>query len=303
MRRYRPAYGVALAVHAALLLWIAPADLKGRTAVAGESIVVRAVGARAIQPGELVVLTLTTPDGVEDVRLRAFTRDVRAFREAPRTWRALVGIDLDVAPGVHAVLIEGRSANGTIRATHDLRVRPHAFATRTLKVDEAFVNPPAETQARIHRESAELQRIWQASAPDRLWSEPFVRPVPGEAVSRFGTRSIFNGQPRSPHSGADFMSPTGTPIHAPNGGRVVLARDLYFSGNTVVIDHGLGLFSLLAHLSTIAVRDGDRVSANEIVGRVGATGRVTGPHLHWAVRASDARVDPMSVLALLGSAR
>ena len=102
------------------------------------------------------------------------------------------------------------------------------------------------------------------------------------------------------HAAPDFLSPSGTPIHAPNAGRVAVARNLYFSGNTVVIDHGLGLFSLLAHMSAMDVREGDRVSAGQIVGRVGATGRVTGPHLHWAVRASGARVDPVGVLALLG---
>jgi murein DD-endopeptidase MepM/ murein hydrolase activator NlpD len=128
-----------------------------------------------------------------------------------------------------------------------------------------------------------------------------VRPVPQEANSSFGTRSIFNGTPRNAHGGADFMSPAGTPIHAPNAGRVVIARDLYFSGNTVVIDHGLGLFSTLAHLSAFDVHEGDRVSAGQIVGRVGATGRVTGPHLHWAVRVGSARVDPLSVLSVLGT--
>jgi murein DD-endopeptidase MepM/ murein hydrolase activator NlpD len=155
-------------------------------------------------------------------------------------------------------------------------------------------------QARIDREAADLQRLWNAPAPQRLWSGPFARPVPGRATSIFGTRSIFNGKPRSPHGGADFLSPAGTPIRAPNGGRIVLARDLYFSGNTVVIDHGLGLFSLLAHLSVIDVHEGDIVVTDAVVGRVGATGRVTGPHLHWAVRASGARVDPLSLLALLG---
>jgi murein DD-endopeptidase MepM/ murein hydrolase activator NlpD len=126
--------------------------------------------------------------------------------------------------------------------------------------------------------------------------------VPQPANSRFGTRSIFNGKPRNAHGGADFLSPAGTPIHAPNAGRVVIARDLYFSGNTVVIDHGLGLFSMLAHLSAIDVREGQMVGADQILGRVGATGRVTGPHLHWAVRANGARVDPLSLLALLGTA-
>ncbi len=259
-----------------------------------------AVAARAIQPGELVVLTMTSVEPVDALKVRAFNHDISAFRVAPRTWRALVGIDLDVRPGTHVVSIEASSAGLTIATTYPLRVRSRIFPTRSLSVDEAFVNPPAEVHARIEREAADLQRIWKSSAGERLWTAAFVRPVPGAAVSRFGTRSVFNGQPRSPHGGADFLSPSGTPIHAPNAGRVVLARDLYFSGNTVVIDHGLGLVSMLAHLSTIAAHEGDTVTAGQVVGLVGATGRVTGPHLHWAVRASDARVDPLSVLALLG---
>ncbi len=124
-------------------------------------------------------------------------------------------------------------------------------------------------------------------------------PCPGVANSSFGTRSVFNGEERSPHAGTDFLSGTGTPIHAPAGGRVVAARDLFFSGNTVIIDHGLGVFSMLAHMSRIDVHEGDVVSRDAVVGRVGATGRVTGPHLHWALRVGGARVDPLSALKLL----
>ena len=127
--------------------------------------------------------------------------------------------------------------------------------------------------------------------------------MPDPANSAFGTRSILNGQPRSPHSGADFRSAAGTPIKAPNAGRVVLAGDRYFTGNTVIIDHGLGLFSLFAHLSEVSVKEGDSVQSGEVVGKVGATGRVTGPHLHWSVRLSGARVDPLSLLAALGPPR
>jgi murein DD-endopeptidase MepM/ murein hydrolase activator NlpD len=124
--------------------------------------------------------------------------------------------------------------------------------------------------------------------------------VPQAANSAFGTRSVFNGQPRSPHGGADFLSPAGTPVHAPAGGRVLLARDLYYTGNSVVIDHGAGLVSLFAHLSRIDVSDGAAVQTGQVIGLVGATGRVTGPHLHWSVRAGGARVDPLSLLAILG---
>ena len=128
-----------------------------------------------------------------------------------------------------------------------------------------------------------------------------MRPVPGDANSSFGSRSVFNGEPRSPHGGTDFLSPSGTPIKSPNAGRVVCARDLYFTGNTVIIDHGLGMFSMLAHLSRLDVKEGDTVIPSQIVGLVGATGRVTGPHLHWALSVNGARVDPLSALALLGN--
>jgi murein DD-endopeptidase MepM/ murein hydrolase activator NlpD len=123
--------------------------------------------------------------------------------------------------------------------------------------------------------------------------------VPGAANSSFGTRSVFNGEARNPHTGTDFLSPAGTPVRAPASGRVVVARDLFFTGNTVVIDHGSGVFSTLAHLSRIDVREGAPIARGDGVGLVGATGRVTGPHLHWSLRVGAARVDPLSALALL----
>jgi murein DD-endopeptidase MepM/ murein hydrolase activator NlpD len=254
--------------------------------------------ARSIQPGELVVLTITLSEPRAEMRVRAFDRDQPAFpMDDGHVWRALVGIDLDVAPGRHAVSIEAEG----VQATHLLTVTKKTFPTRSLKVDEAFVNPPDVMRERIDAEAKQLETTWASPAPERLWTEPFVRPVPQPANSQFGTRSVYNGTPRSPHGGADFLSPAGTPVRAPNAGRVAIARELYFTGNTIVIDHGLGLFSMLAHLSAIDVHESDVVSAGQLVGRVGATGRVTGPHLHWAVRAGGARVDPLSVLTLLGS--
>jgi len=250
----------------------------------------------SIAAGEIVVLSIVAPQAAAALHVRAFDRDVAAYRDGDREWRALVGIDLDVKPGTYRVTVDA----GAAHATYDLLVRPRLFRTRRLTVNEAFVTPPASEQERIAREAALLAGVWRAPAAERLWTGPFVRPVPQEANSAFGTRSIFNGKPRNAHGGADFLSPAGTPIHAPNGGRVAVARLLYFSGNTVIIDHGLGLFSMLAHLSAIDVHEGDRVTTGQLIGRVGATGRVTGPHLHWAVRASDARVDPLSLLALLG---
>jgi murein DD-endopeptidase MepM/ murein hydrolase activator NlpD len=255
---------------------------------------------RSVQPGELVELSMVVPPASASVRVRAFNHDVAAYAVADGTWRALVGIDLDVKPGTYPVSVQADTTGAAARTTYELVVKSRVFRTRRLTVNEAFVTPPASEQARIDREAALLTGVWNASAPERLWTTPFVRPVPQEANSAFGTRSIFNGKPRNAHGGADFLSPAGTPIHAPNAGRIAVARDLYFSGNTVIIDHGLGLFSMLAHMSSIDVHEGDHVAAGQVLGRVGATGRVTGPHLHWAVRAGGARIDPLSVLSILG---
>ena len=256
--------------------------------------------ARAKQPGELVVLTLTMPEASASPHVSAFDRALLPFQINPTTWKVLVGIDLETAPGTYPVTIDAGASRPAAKTTYSLVVRAKVFATRTLKVDEAFVNPPASAEARIASDAARLTDIWQHSSSAQLWLGPFIRPVPNEANSAFGTRSIYNGQPRSPHGGADFLSPAGTPIKSPNGGEIMLADDLYYTGNTVVIDHGLGLFSLFAHLEKINVQRGQRVATGDVVGLVGATGRVTGPHLHWMVRVGGARVDPLSLLAMLG---
>ena len=258
-----------------------------------------AVAARSIQPGEVVVLTLTTIAPVDEVRVSAFGRALAPLRRSPTEWRVVVGIDLDTKPGRYDVSIAA-GPSGTDRVIHLLTVRPKTFPTRRLTVDAAFVNPPPDVTARIQEEATRLNGVWASSSPTPLWSGSFVRPVPDAANSAFGTRSVFNGEPRSPHSGADFSSQPGTPVKSPNAGRVVLAADLYFTGNTVVIDHGAGLLSLFAHLRAITVRESDAVTAGTVIGEVGATGRVTGPHLHWTVRLNGARVDPMSLLAVLG---
>ena len=280
------------------LLLLAGAPASAAPAVPGAIDV--AVAARSIQPGELVVFTVSTMQPVDGVRLHAFNREIPAFKEDALRWRALVGVDLAAAPHAYRVTIEAKSGRQSMDTGYDLHVEPRRFPTRTLTVDDAFVNPPAGVLDRITKEARELNAVWTRSAPGRLWTGPFAAPVSAEAGSSFGSRSIFNGQARSPHSGADFPSPAGTPIEAPNAGHVVLARDLYFHGNTVVIDHGLGLFSTLAHLSVLEVHEGDEIPAGQVVGRVGATGRVTGAHLHWAVQAGGARIDPLSLVALLG---
>jgi len=261
--------------------------------------------ARAVAPGEAVLLTFNTPGALAAVRGTAFGAPFVGFAgDSPDTWRALIGIDLDTKPGRSLVQIEGRTVNGSpLRAGYPLTVARKTFSTRRLAVAPAFVTPPASEQARIERERVMLARVLAGVSPRRLWGDGFARPTDGELISRFGVRSVFNGQPRAPHRGVDFRGATGTPVSAPAAGLVVLAEDLYFAGTTVILDHGLGVFSMLCHLSRVDVRPGAVVARGDIIGAVGATGRVTGPHLHWTLRIGPASVDPLSVLSVVGLPR
>jgi murein DD-endopeptidase MepM/ murein hydrolase activator NlpD len=242
----------------------------------------------------VLVVTVTTSDDVEQLSGEAFGQRVLFVRGgSPRVWHGLVGVDLSAtAPSALVVL-------GT---TRPLALVPRVYPTRRLRVAGQFVDPPVSELARIRAEADALGAIFgTVTIPDRI--ETFVVPVPGVPGSNFGSRSIFNGEERAPHAGVDFRGAPGTPVAAPASGRVVLAEDLFFTGQTVVIDHGLGLYSLLAHLSRIDVSPGQTVAQGHTVGLLGATGRVTGPHLHWTVRLNGARVDPLRVVALLAPAR
>jgi murein DD-endopeptidase MepM/ murein hydrolase activator NlpD len=259
-----------------------------------------AVRARALQPGELAVVTLTVPERSAAVSLVAFGSPVPVFPAGDGQWQALVGLDLDLKPGAYEWVAEAELASGRVRHSRTITIAAKVFETRRLRVAPDYVNPPPSTQTRIEAESLFLRDVYRASSAARLWSPPFVVPVSDPVNSAFGRRSVFNGEARSPHAGADFLSPAGRPVRAPNAGRVVAARDLFFTGNTVIVDHGLGVFSTFAHLSRLDVVEGAMVEARQMLGAVGATGRVTGPHLHWALRVGGARVDPMSAVATIG---
>jgi murein DD-endopeptidase MepM/ murein hydrolase activator NlpD len=285
---------------AGVLLAIIGLVMAGPPAAAAPSLS-SSIAARSMRPGELAVLAIGSDVPLADVHVEVFERRITAYALDATHWRALIGIDLDQAPGNYVAVVDAATDTGILHVSQALSVQPRTFRTRTLRVAPDFVNPSPSLLARIEQEQAFTRGVYAVSADVRLWSAPFIRPVPQAANSRFGTRSVFNGEPRSPHGGTDFLSPAGTPIKAPNAGRVVAARNLFFTGNTVIVDHGLGLFSLFAHLSRLDVREGEQVIPGQIIGLVGATGRVTGPHLHWALSVSGARVDPLSLLALLGA--
>jgi murein DD-endopeptidase MepM/ murein hydrolase activator NlpD len=172
------------------------------------------------------------------------------------------------------------------------------YKTESLTVAEGFVEPKENALARIKAESELKARVFGASAQERLWDGDFRVPVVSTPTDSFGERRMFNGKLASIHQGMDFRARKGTPVGAGNSGAVVLARGLYYEGNCVVIDHGLGLFTLSMHLSRISVHEGQHVAKGQLLGLSGATGRVSGPHLHWAVRWEGAYLDPAKLLRM-----
>jgi murein DD-endopeptidase MepM/ murein hydrolase activator NlpD len=206
---------------------------------------------------------------------------------------ALIGVDLDRRPGRYPIEVEGRTG---WKAEATLEVVDRQFPEERLTLPKAYVEPDRKTLARIAREAKLLAALWGNSDREPHWTGAFVHPTDGAAGSPFGLRRFFNGEPRSPHAGIDFRSPEGTPVAAANAGQVVLARELFFTGNTVVLDHGCGLFTMYVHLFKVAVRPGERVDKGRTIGQVGMTGRATGPHLHFAARVGDARIDPAMLL-------
>jgi peptidase M23-like protein len=217
--------------------------------------------------------------------------------------QALLGVDLEKPPGTYPVVIHLQTTGGEPRScTLQIRVRAGKFATESLRVEKEFVEPNPEQIKRANEERDRLRAIFDRVTPEKLWDGDFRVPLDGVTTGgNFGKRRVLNGQSGSPHSGVDFPSPTGTPIHAAQSGRVALAEDLFFSGNTVVVDHGLGIYTFYGHLSEIDVKVGDALRTGEILGKVGATGRVTGPHLHWGLTVERARVNPLRLVNLLRS--
>jgi murein DD-endopeptidase MepM/ murein hydrolase activator NlpD len=216
--------------------------------------------------------------------------------------RGLLGVDLEKAPGKYELKVTGQTASGQkINCSAMITVRKGRFATENLHVEKEFVEPNPEQVKRAQEEQRRLREIFDRATPERLWDGKFRVPLDGVTTGKnFGTRRVLNGQPGSPHGGVDFPAATGTPVHAAQRGQVVLAEELFFPGNTVVVDHGLGIYTFYGHLSEIEVKVGDALEAGAVLGKVGATGRVTGAHLHWGLTVERARVNPLQLVGLLG---
>nr|WP_234642216.1 peptidoglycan DD-metalloendopeptidase family protein [Delftia tsuruhatensis] len=210
-------------------------------------------------------------------------------------WTAVVGIPLSATPGAHSVTVKGEGAPRAL----PYQVRDKKYTEQRLKVSPKTVDLSPEDEARYQRERIHQQTIMElfTEPPASLGDLRMRQPVPGRRSSSFGLRRVFNGQPRNPHSGMDIAAATGTSVVAPLPGKVVDVGDYFFNGGTVWLDHGGGLLSMYCHLSSVQCKVGDRLETGDAFCKVGATGRVTGPHLHWGVMLNRGMVDPALFLA------
>ena len=211
-----------------------------------------------------------------------------------KTWHGFFGADLKLKAGSYPLVV--KTASTGFRKQIDVRVSSKDFGVRQLTLPKEMVDLDAVTLERVKREAAIMKEVLEAPPTPPQWKGPFVKPVNGEVSGTFGQASIINGMTRSPHSGVDLKAERGTPIVSINSGRVVLTGEHFFNGLFVVVDHGGAIQSMYFHLDKILVQQGDRVTKGQVLGPLGATGRATGPHLHFGIRINGARIDPMEFM-------
>jgi len=217
----------------------------------------------------------------------------------PDRHEVLIGVDLDAKPAKYEMKILAKGEEGKVYSKAlALKVAKTDFPVQKLTLPRSMVDLDPKTLDRVNRESKKLKALFEGVRAETLWRGAFLRPVEGEVTTGFGLRRVINGQRKSPHSGLDLRAEEGTPVVACNGGIVVMVDEHFFSGKSVILDHGGGLYSMYFHLSETGVGEGDRVQTGDLLGRAGSTGRSTGPHLHWGMIIRGARVDPLSFLRL-----
>jgi murein DD-endopeptidase MepM/ murein hydrolase activator NlpD len=268
-----------------LLLLGAPADASWNVSLDPAEIFQGSIGEIGVSGKDLT-----------EVKGRLRDQKIVFFRNGKEGWNALLGIDLNEEPGPLKLVVEGSGMGQPIEErTISFRVKKRAFPTERIAVPESFDQIDEAIQRRIQLEQGRLDGLWRAVPRPRLWNEPFISPVPLAVTSPFGLRRIVNGSARSPHGGVDLKAALGAEVKSANDGLVALRDEFFFTGKTLVLDHGGGLYTMYFHLADFRVEEGAVVRKGEIIGLAGMTGRVTGPHLHWGVRLNGARVDPFAL--------
>jgi len=217
--------------------------------------------------------------------------------EGARRFVALVGVDMESPTGPQPMDVRVlRGGASRLLARPTVEVTSGGFGVQHLTLPDSMVELDPPTLRRVAREKAQVADLWASGGHPALWDGTWRMPVQGEILNSFGKRRVINGQPRSPHNGEDIAAPKGTEVRAPNDGVARLTGERFFGGRTVFLDHGGGLFTFYMHLSEIAVRDGQKVKRGDLLGRVGQSGRATGPHLHWGGRLNNARINPLGLV-------
>lgn len=251
---------------------------------------------QAPKPGDAVLLTVTGAEAEPSAAIA--DRPVRFWR-AGAGWRGVAG--LPVEAGVGPLAVRARAGAADLEAT--LQVVDPAFPSRELTVPPKFVEPPPAVRARIRADQAAFNAAFARPFAPPRFEGPFAWPLLAETTGRYGDRRTFNGKQQSQHYGLDLDAAPGTPVLAANGGQVVMVRDNYYAGLTVLVWHGADLYTAYFHLSRADVKEGQEMAPAAPIGLSGSSGRATGPHLHWGVKVGGRWVDPASVLRLGAFAR
>ena len=252
--------------------------------------------------GQVLVIKVKGEEEATEVKGTFLSRTIPFFREfrlgEPAGYIGLLGIDMQDDPGTYELAVEVKQGEQVKQLSFNVLVAKEKFAVEHLKLPKEKVDLDEKSVARWKAEQQLVQQALAETSRLKLWHSNFREPVNGKRTGIFGSVRIMNGKPRNPHNGEDIGAPMGADVAASNDGVVRLTVDHIFSGRGVYVDHGLGFYTMYFHLSEVLVKDGDLVVAGQIIGKVGATGRATGPHLHWGVKLNGARVNPYTLLDL-----
>jgi murein DD-endopeptidase MepM/ murein hydrolase activator NlpD len=252
--------------------------------------------------GQVLVIKVKGEEQATEVKGTFLSRTIPFFREfrpgQPAGHIGLLGIDMQDEPGTYELSVEVKQGEQAKQLSFNVQVAKEKFTVEHLKLPKDKVDLDEKSTARWKAEQQLVREALAENSRLKLWRSNFVEPVSGKRTGIFGSVRIMNGQARNPHNGEDIGAPMGADVAATNDGIVRITVDHIFSGKGVFVDHGLGFYSMYFHLSEVSVKDGDLITAGQIIGKVGATGRATGPHLHWGVKLNGARVNPYALLDL-----
>jgi murein DD-endopeptidase MepM/ murein hydrolase activator NlpD len=252
-----------------------------------------------VKQGDVVSVRVQTAAQITAVEGSFDKSPIYFYKEEGASFSGIFGVDMKAQPGRHALHVVTKGPSGKpVEQVFAVEVAAGGFGVQHLTLPPAMVDLQGEILKRYQAERKRINAIFAQVRPLRLWQFPFIQPVEGPITSTFGLRRVLNGQDRSQHNGVDIGASLGMGVGACNKGIVVLAQELCLEGNTIILDHGFGLYSIYMHLSELRVKEGDTVEGGDCIGLVGATGRVTGPHLHWGAKLLGARVDPFALLRI-----